>query len=262
MQQHTWIRSSLLQSSGASTSAAPTAITTMPHVAVFRFLHTKLTLRSQNNINHLQEIEYEQKQYSNLSYTRSDIGPKPYGPGNYCTLSRPLPLLFICLVPNAFIGVPVYAKSTDLVPALIMWFFDSRSFVSGTGNGPGPVPDAANYYWVDERTVPSYITSQSMLMQSTVSAIHPSLNVTHQIPCSGDEFHLRSSSCIFLYVSLSYVIDMQPTSFSFNIVKFWPRFRPKVTTTTSQIQLHKASSTTLTLARTCPVRFPDLFNLL
>jgi hypothetical protein len=39
----------------------------------------------QNNINHLEEIEYEQKHYSNLSYTRSDVGPKPYGPGNYCT---------------------------------------------------------------------------------------------------------------------------------------------------------------------------------
>jgi hypothetical protein len=38
----------------------------------------------QNNINHLEEIEYEQKHYSNLSYTRSDVGPKPYGPGNYC----------------------------------------------------------------------------------------------------------------------------------------------------------------------------------
>jgi hypothetical protein len=34
-------------------------------------------------------------------------------------------------------GVPVYAKTTDWVPAAILWFFDSRSFVSGTGNGPG-----------------------------------------------------------------------------------------------------------------------------
>jgi len=31
----------------------------------------------------------------------------------------------------------VYAHEGDFAPALIMWFFDSRSFVSGTGNGPG-----------------------------------------------------------------------------------------------------------------------------
>jgi hypothetical protein len=35
------------------------------------------------------------------------------------------------------IGVPVYAKTTDWVPGAILWFFDSRSFVSGTRNGPG-----------------------------------------------------------------------------------------------------------------------------
>lgn len=37
-----------------------------------------------NNINHQEEIEYEQAHYSSLSYTRSDVGPKPYGSGNYC----------------------------------------------------------------------------------------------------------------------------------------------------------------------------------
>jgi len=38
---------------------------------------------------------------------------------------------------DALTGVPVYAHEGDFAPALIMWFFDSRSFVSGTGNGPG-----------------------------------------------------------------------------------------------------------------------------
>lgn len=27
---------------------------------------------------------YEQRHYSALSHTRSDVGPKPYGCGNYC----------------------------------------------------------------------------------------------------------------------------------------------------------------------------------
>ena len=66
-------------------------------------------------------------------------------------------------------GVPVYQNEWSFKPSFIMWFFDSRSFVSGTGNGPGPVPDAANYYWVDENTVPPYIKEQSLLMKLLVS---------------------------------------------------------------------------------------------
>jgi hypothetical protein len=68
------------------------------------------------------------------------------------------------------VGVPVYAKSSDAAPALVMWFFDSRSFVSGTGNGPGPVPADANYYWIDEKTVPAYVQAQTALMKTTVRA--------------------------------------------------------------------------------------------
>lgn len=60
-----------------------------------------------------------------------------------------------------------------------MWFFDSRSFVSGTGDGPGPVPDAANYYWVDEKTVPAYIEEQSLLMKLIWGQIPPSLVFVH-----------------------------------------------------------------------------------
>ncbi|CAD6563925.1 MAG: hypothetical protein TREMPRED_002378 [Tremellales sp. Tagirdzhanova-0007] len=112
-----------------------------------------------NNINHNEEIEYEMAHYSSLSHTRSDVGPKPYGNGNY--------------------WVPVYAKDKDYVPAMIMWFFDSRSFVSGSGNGPGPIPAAANYYWVDENTVPAYIAEQSLLMRVAWGAIPPSLVFVH-----------------------------------------------------------------------------------
>ncbi|KAJ7141700.1 Metallo-dependent phosphatase-like protein [Mycena crocata] len=112
-----------------------------------------------NNINHQEEIEYEQSRYSALSYTRSDVGPKPYGSGNY--------------------WVPIYAKSTDWVPAAILWFFDSRSFVSGTGNGPGPIPDAANYYWVDEKTVPNYVRLQRLLMNVLWWKVPPALVFVH-----------------------------------------------------------------------------------
>jgi hypothetical protein len=45
----------------------------------------KLRALGQNNINHQQVIEYEQAHYPELSHTRSDAGPKPYGSGNYCT---------------------------------------------------------------------------------------------------------------------------------------------------------------------------------
>lgn len=112
-----------------------------------------------NNINHDKEIQYEMAHYSQLSYTRSDVGPKPYGNGNY--------------------WVPVYAKEGDSSPALIMWFFDSRSFVSGSGNGPGPIPAAANYYWVDENTVPAYIAEQSLLMKVIWGQLPPSLVFVH-----------------------------------------------------------------------------------
>ncbi|KAJ6623711.1 Metallo-dependent phosphatase-like protein [Mycena sp. CBHHK59/15] len=114
-----------------------------------------------NNIDHQEEIEYEQSKYAALSYTRSDVGPKPYGSGNYCR------------------WVPIYAKSTNWVPATILWFFDSRSFVSGTGNGPGPVPAAANYYWVDDKTVPNYIKFQRLLMTLIWWKVPPALVFVH-----------------------------------------------------------------------------------
>ena len=38
-------------------------------------------LTRQNHINHQEEIEYEMAHYADLSYTRSDAGPKPYGGG-------------------------------------------------------------------------------------------------------------------------------------------------------------------------------------
>ncbi|KAK7017399.1 Metallo-dependent phosphatase-like protein [Favolaschia claudopus] len=110
-------------------------------------------------INHQDEIEYEQKHYSSLSYTRSDVGPKPYGCGNY--------------------WVPVYAKKTDLIPAVVMWFFDSRSFVSGNPSGPGPTPIEANFYWVDDKTVPKYIRQQRELMTRIWKMIPPALVFVH-----------------------------------------------------------------------------------
>ncbi|KAJ7698347.1 Metallo-dependent phosphatase-like protein [Mycena rosella] len=110
-------------------------------------------------ITHQEEIEYEQAHYSSLSHTRSDVGPKPYGSGNY--------------------WVPVYATTTDCVPALIMWFFDSRSFVSGHPGGTGPTPPDANFYWVDEKTVPQYITQQRELMDRVWKTVPPALVFVH-----------------------------------------------------------------------------------
>ncbi|KAH7107899.1 Metallo-dependent phosphatase-like protein [Auriculariales sp. MPI-PUGE-AT-0066] len=94
-----------------------------------------------NNINHQQIIEYETSKYGTLSYTRTDIGPQPWGVGNYCKFSPA--------------WVPVYAVPEDNSPAVIMWFFDSRSFVSGTGNGP------------------------AQLMHDTWGAVPPALVFTH-----------------------------------------------------------------------------------
>lgn len=85
------------------------------------------------------------------------------------------------------VGLPIYEHDWDFKPAALMWFFDSRSFVSGTGNGPGespwqrialdavplilivgPIPDDAKKYWIDETTVPYYIESQALLMKLLV----------------------------------------------------------------------------------------------
>ncbi|KAJ7749638.1 Metallo-dependent phosphatase-like protein [Mycena metata] len=111
-------------------------------------------------INHLEEIEYEQKHYPTLSYTRADVGPKPWGCGNY--------------------WVPVYAKQSDFVPALIMWFFDSRSFTAGAPQqAGGPIPPEANFYWVDENTVPQWIKQQSALMGFMWKKVPPALVFVH-----------------------------------------------------------------------------------
>ncbi|KAJ7762955.1 Metallo-dependent phosphatase-like protein [Mycena metata] len=132
---------------------APTVVRKIP------FSSTHGNHDNANNINHAEEIEYEQTRYAELSYTRSDAGPKPYGNGNY--------------------WVPVYVKSTDWVPAAVLWFFDSRSFVSGTGDGPGPIPPAANYYWVDPNTVPNYIKLQRLLMTAVWWKVPPALVFVH-----------------------------------------------------------------------------------
>ncbi|KAH8832667.1 Metallo-dependent phosphatase-like protein [Flagelloscypha sp. PMI_526] len=129
-----------------------------------------------NNINHQIIVEYEQKHFPTLSYTRADVGPKPWGVGNY--------------------WVPVYENELSSTPSLIMWFFDSRSFVSGTGNGPGPVPESADKYWVDEKSVPPYIDRQAGLMKTLWGSVPPSLVFFHiplqkaqllyQLPTPGD----------------------------------------------------------------------------
>ncbi|CAK5284585.1 unnamed protein product [Mycena citricolor] len=118
------------------------------------------------NIAHEEEINYEIAQHGKtLSYTRSDVGPRPYGLANY--------------------WVPVYAKASDVKPAVVLWFFDSRSFVTGEA---GPVLDAADYYWVDENTVPTYIEQQSALMERVVFVHIPVQNADHlaPLPSAGD----------------------------------------------------------------------------
>lgn len=35
------------------------------------------------------------------------------------------------------IGLPVFENEWDFAPAMLLWFFDSRSFVDGHGAGPG-----------------------------------------------------------------------------------------------------------------------------
>lgn len=52
---------------------------------------------------------------------------------------------------------------------MIMWFFDSRAFNSGTGAGPGPVPEGADPNWIEENSVPAYIRKQASLMKLLVS---------------------------------------------------------------------------------------------
>ncbi|KAF9256381.1 Metallo-dependent phosphatase [Marasmius fiardii PR-910] len=92
------------------------------------------------NITHLEEIEREQK-VAPLSYTR--VGPPGVGgnggPGNY--------------------WVPIYAKHSDTVPTLVLWFFDSRGGFSPGANST-PVPD-----WVDE-TVAGWIESETSNMNA------------------------------------------------------------------------------------------------
>ena len=97
---------------------------------------------------------------------------------SHLTFNRDLLLHDLMLL--HFIGVPVYAAPEDNVPATIMWFFDSRSFVSGTGNGPGPVPDGAGEAWIDEESVPGYVRAQTQLMRDAWGgAVPPALVFTH-----------------------------------------------------------------------------------
>ncbi|KAK4685677.1 hypothetical protein P7C73_g4465, partial [Tremellales sp. Uapishka_1] len=98
-------------------------------------------------------IDHERSHYP-LSHTRSDVGPQPYGSGNY--------------------WLSVYPHQGARVPALILWFFDSRSFV-----GKGPTPKQADYHWIDDKTVPGYIKSQARLMRRAWGELPPSLVFTH-----------------------------------------------------------------------------------
>ncbi|KAJ7828777.1 hypothetical protein B0H14DRAFT_2811475 [Mycena olivaceomarginata] len=125
-----------------------------------------------NNINHQEEIEYEEAHYTHLSCARSDVFHFP-----------------VSVTLTMSVGVPVYAKTTDWIPGAILWFFDSRSFVSGTGNGPDvlrPIPDAANDYWVDPDTVPNYIKLQRLLIDCSHSGILVRHLVSISDPSPGD----------------------------------------------------------------------------
>lgn len=92
------------------------------------------------NITHLEEIRREQLD-SHLSYTRTappGIGGEG-GEGNY--------------------WVPVYENATDLTPALILWFFDSRGGWS-QGSTSVPLPD-----WVDA-SVAGWIERETAAMEA------------------------------------------------------------------------------------------------
>ncbi|KDQ60405.1 hypothetical protein JAAARDRAFT_605439 [Jaapia argillacea MUCL 33604] len=95
---------------------------------------------NQANISHFEEIQREQS-VAPLSYTRfapPGIGGEG-GPGNY--------------------WVPIYEKTDDKIPVLILWFFDSRG---GFSEGPNStsIPD-----WVDS-TVASWIQSETTQMNA------------------------------------------------------------------------------------------------
>lgn len=126
---------------------------------------------------------YEQAHYAHLSYTRSDVGPKPYGCGNYCRCfiflfqsHSPCPQGFRSTpnlptgFPRRFCGSSTRALSSVglemdpvcCVPSIL------QSGIIYSRIPKGPVPDAANYYWVDPDTVPNYIKLQRLLMTALV----------------------------------------------------------------------------------------------
>ncbi|KAI6096073.1 Metallo-dependent phosphatase [Pisolithus croceorrhizus] len=91
---------------------------------------------NQVNVTHIEEIERETS-ITPFSYTRRSppgVGGVG-GPGNY--------------------WVPIYEKETDLSPALILWFFDSRGGVYTNGTS---MPD-----WVDE-SVAAWIADETEAM--------------------------------------------------------------------------------------------------
>jgi hypothetical protein len=90
-----------------------------------------------------------------LSYTRSDVGPRPYGAVNY--------------------WVPVYADEKQAVPSVVMWFFDSQSFVGGDKK----TPEEAKNFWVDPVEVPAYVRHQMGLMQEKWGRVPPALVFVH-----------------------------------------------------------------------------------
>ncbi|KAG2340703.1 Metallo-dependent phosphatase [Suillus weaverae] len=95
---------------------------------------------NQRNITHLEEIRREQLD-SPLSYTRT-APPGIGGEGGDCTY-----------------WVPIYEKATDLTPALILWFFDSRGGWS-PGSTSVPLPD-----WVDA-SVAGWIKRETAAMEA------------------------------------------------------------------------------------------------
>ncbi|KAI0088747.1 Metallo-dependent phosphatase [Irpex rosettiformis] len=91
------------------------------------------------NITHMAEFLREKLVSPHLSYTRILPSGGIYGPGNY--------------------WVPVYARASDFVPALILWAFDSRAG-NTAGQNSTQVPD-----WVDD-SVATWIENETKLMDS------------------------------------------------------------------------------------------------
>ncbi|KAK1925783.1 Metallo-dependent phosphatase-like protein [Papiliotrema laurentii] len=109
------------------------------------------------NVNHEMVLQYERSAHGDLSHTRSDVGPAPFGHVNY--------------------WLPVYANQSATSPDLVMWFLDSRGVPPSMGG-----PDAGKN-WVDENIVPPWIKAQAGAMKAKWGAVPPSIFFVH-IPFS------------------------------------------------------------------------------